>query len=104
VDDEGRRGDDVHVHDGVDARALDDPPDHRVADVGAHELDVADVLRGRDDVDADHPVDRGVSAQPAGEQAAEVPGHPGDEDHRSHAPLLTSDVPEPNPTQCPREP
>ena len=48
----GGRGDDVHVHDGVDLGLGDDLADHRVADVGAHELGAADVA-GRDDVDAD---------------------------------------------------
>ena len=52
-------GDDVHVDDGVDLRARDHLRDHGVADVGAHEVRRADVVRRRDDVDADDAVDAG---------------------------------------------
>ena len=92
--DERRRRDDVHVHDGVDARRLDDAGDHRVADVRADELDVADVVARRDDVDADDPRDGRLLAEPAREEATEIPGHPGHEHHRRHALLLhTGTVP-----------
>ena len=37
--------------------------DHRVADVGAHERDVADVTARRDDVDADDPADVRVGGE-----------------------------------------
>ena len=65
----------------VSTPRLDDPGDHRVADVGADELDVADVARWRDDVDTDDPLDRRVGTGPAREEAPEVPGHPGHEHH-----------------------
>jgi hypothetical protein len=76
------------VHDGVDAGLLDDPRDHRVADVGADELDGADVLRWGDDVDPHHPLDAGIRDQAAREEASEVPGHPGHEDDSRHGLLL----------------
>ena len=41
---------------------LDHLGDHRVADVGADELGVADVVGGRDDVDADHLADPPLGA------------------------------------------
>jgi hypothetical protein len=64
-----RRGDDVHVDDGVDLVLGDDLGDERVADVGAHELGAAElalhVRPRRDGVDADDPLDRGVGLQDA---------------------------------------
>jgi hypothetical protein len=59
---EGRR-DDVHVDDGVDLGPRDHLRDDRVADVGAHELGVPDVVRRGHDVDADDVADAGCLGQ-----------------------------------------
>ena len=72
--------DHAHVDDGVDVLLGDDLGDHRVADVGAHEGDVADVAARRHDVDADHPVDAGVAGDGTREPATEVARDPGDQD------------------------
>jgi hypothetical protein len=40
-----------------------------------------DVVRGRDDVDADHPVHARVSAEATREESSEVAGDPGHEHH-----------------------
>ena len=73
-------GDDAHVDDGVDVLLGDHLGDHRVADVGADERDVADVAARRDDVDADDPVDGRVGGERAREPAPEVSRDPGDQD------------------------
>ena len=78
------RGLHAHVHDRVDVLAGDHLGDHRVADVGADERHVAEVLARRDDVDADHPLDAGVGGQPAREAAAEVSRDSGDEHDAAH--------------------
>ena len=72
--------DHAHVDDGVDVLLRDDLRDDRVADVGAHEGDVADVTARRDDVDADDAVDGRVGGDGAREPPAEVARDPGDED------------------------
>ncbi len=65
-------GDDAHVDDGVDVLLGDHLGDHRGANVGPHEGDLADVAAGRHDVDADHPRDGGVGGEGARETAPEV--------------------------------
>ena len=79
-----RGRDHAHVHDGVDVLLGDDLGDDRVADVGAHEGDVADVTARWDDVDADDPVDGRVVGGRAREAPAEVTGDPGDQYDPSH--------------------
>jgi hypothetical protein len=68
------------VDDGVDVLLGDHLGDHRVADVGADERDVADVVARGYGVDADHPVDAGVGGEAAREPTPEVSGDPGDQD------------------------
>ena len=72
--------DHAHVDDGVDVLLDDDLRDDRVADVGAHERDVADVAARRHGVDADDPGDSGVGRGSARELPTEVARDPGDED------------------------
>jgi hypothetical protein len=68
------RGDDVHVHDGVDLGLRDDLGDQRVADVGAHELGAARAALaaagGRHGVDAD---DRSIDGSAASTPASRLP-------------------------------
>jgi hypothetical protein len=42
---------------------LDYPADNRIPDVGPDETGLADIVRRWDDIDADHPLDLGVSGQ-----------------------------------------
>ena len=58
--------------------------DDRAADVGADEVDVADVTARRDDIDADDAVDARVAGGCAREAATDVPGHPGDQHDPAH--------------------
>ena len=67
------------------AAGRDDLGDDRVADVGAHELGATEVLRGRDEVDPDDPLDGGLGRELARETSAEVSRHPGDEHDASRA-------------------
>src|SRR5262249_44320934 len=72
-------GDHAHVDDGVDALLGDHLGDHRVADVGADERDVADVVARGYGVDADHALDAGVGGEAPGEPPTEVAGDPRDQ-------------------------
>ncbi len=86
---EGRRRDDVGVHDRVDVTLGDDLADHRVADVGADELGAAEIARRRDDIDSDDPVNAGVGREPPSEDSADIAGHPRHENYLAHGDCLS---------------
>ena len=80
----GRRRGDAGVHDGVDALAHDHLRDHRVADVGAHEVGLAEVTARRHGVDADDALDHRRLRELRREAPPEIAGHTGDEDNLTH--------------------
>lgn len=81
---------DVQVDHRVDGVLGQDPRYGRLPDVGADELRVAQLMRGRDRVDGDHPVHTGLALHAPDEAASQLPGHSGDEHDLSQdpAPLL----------------
>ncbi|ESU50533.1 hypothetical protein P376_1484 [Streptomyces sp. HCCB10043] len=64
----------------VDGVLRQDPRYGRLPDVGADELRVAQLMRGRDRVDRDHPVHPGIALDAPDEAAPQLPGHSCDED------------------------
>ncbi len=79
-----RRRDDAHVHHGVDVLPRDHLRDDGVADVGAHEAHVTEVLARWHHVDADDALDVVVGGERARKPSTEVRRDPGHQDDASH--------------------
>ncbi len=67
------------MHDRVDGVLGQDPRQGGLPDVRAHELRVAQLVRGRDRVDGDHPVHPGLALDAPDEAAPQLPGRSCDE-------------------------
>ena len=83
--DSGSRGRaDAGVHDRVDPLAHDHLRDDRVADVGAHEVGLAEVTPRRHHVDADDALDPRRPRELRREATPEIAGNAGDENDLAH--------------------
>ena len=77
-------GAEVEVHHGVDVLDRDDLADDRRADVGADELDAAEVTVGKHGVDTDDLLDRGLVGEAPRHEGGEGVGDAGDQNDLAH--------------------
>jgi hypothetical protein len=76
------------VNDRVDILIRENPADDGIADVSANELRAQEWPTGRDDIDADNSVDRGVPDKGSDHEAPEVAGCARDQHDATHGCLL----------------
>ena len=75
---------DPHVHDRIDLRISHDLGDDRIADISSNEVSSGYRHHRGDDIDADHPIDVGLSSENLGDATSEVAGYARHQNNATH--------------------